>query len=217
MNINKAIETLSNINDEINSLKSIELKELSKSDTVLITIDMVNGFAKEGTLYSDRIENIIPEVVKYNELFNEYNKVFIKDEHSDQSLEFNAFPKHCVGEESKLITELDRFNNESAVVIPKNSTNAFLCTGFQEWFKANEDVNNFAIIGDCSDICISQFAITLRTYFNEFNIKNKRVIVAIDAIETYHLDITNHNAELMNLISLYEMKMNGVEIYRNII
>ena len=52
--------------------------------------------------------------------------------------------------------------------------------------------------------------------FNEKNI-NSRIIVPIKGVETYDLDATNHNAKLMNLFALYNMRMNWVEIVENFI
>ena len=43
-----------------------------------------------------------------------------------------------------------------------------------------------------------------------------RIIIPIKGVETYDLDITNHNAQLMNLFALYNMRMNGIEIIEDI-
>ena len=44
--------------------------------------------------------------------------------------------------------------------------------------------------------------------------KNYRVIVPINAVDTYDLGI--HNGDLVNIMALYNMIINGVEVVRNI-
>ncbi len=34
-----------------------------------------------------------------------------------------------------------------------------------------DNIDNIIIVGDCTDICIYQFAITLKSYFNQHNIE----------------------------------------------
>ncbi len=85
---------------------------------------------------------------------------------------------------------------------------------FQKWLSENElSIETYIIVGDCTDICIKQFALSLKTYFNEKN-ENKKVIVPANAVETFHLDVTYHHAGLMNLLSLYEMEQGGIEIVK---
>ena len=94
-------------------------------------------------------------------------------------------------------------------MIFKNSTNGFLEPKFHEWLATHPSVNQFIIVGDCTDICVEQFAITLKTYFNTNN-RPSRLIVPIACVETYDLDV--HAGDLMNVIALYKMMMNGIEI-----
>lgn len=44
--------------------------------------------------------------------------------------------------------------------------------------------------------------------------KKVRVIVPLNAVETYDLGI--HNGDLMNVMALYNMIINGVEVVRNV-
>lgn len=205
------------IEKQLSSKLPLKIEALSKENTALIVVDMVNGFAKGGALYSNRVENIIPKVVKTTQLFNHYTKLFIADTHDDNSLEFEAYPTHCVGHESEVIDELKVLYDEKSIVIPKNSTNGFLSPAFQEWFKNNKDIyTQYILIGDCTDICVLQLALSLKSYFNEHN-TNSRIIVPMNSVETYHLDVNNHFGDLMNLFALYNMDLNGVEIVKEII
>jgi nicotinamidase-related amidase len=201
------------VDDNIVKLK---LSSLSKEDTVIVVMDMVNGFAKSGALYSKRIEGIIPNVVKYVSSMKDYYKIYIKDSHTEDSVEFLSYPPHCIGLESEVIEELKSIYDDKTTVISKNSTNGFFSTGFKSWFEKNEDiVNNYVLVGNCTDICIMQFAVTLKVYFNE---KNRRIniIVPVDAVDTFHLEETNHYGDLMNVFALYAMQQSGVTIVKHI-
>jgi nicotinamidase-related amidase len=98
-------------------------------------------------------------------------------------------------------------------LIPKNSTNGFLEPAFQEWLAKNEAIDTFIVTGDCTDICIQQFAITLKTWFNRKDRKS-RIIVPIDAVDTYDLGL--HSGDLMHVMALYNMIGNGVEVVSGI-
>ena len=53
---------LSEIRKYIYSAPPVNLSELEPDKTVLVIVDMINGFVNEGALASPRIKNIIPEV-----------------------------------------------------------------------------------------------------------------------------------------------------------
>ena len=86
--------------------------------------------------------------------------------------------------------------------------------GFQEWLKKYEnEVDNFIVSGCVTDICVLQFTLSLRAYFNENN-KDKRIIVPMDCVETY--EVGSHDGNLMNLFALYNMHINGIEVAEKI-
>ena len=58
----KAKTTLFNILEDLERIPTIKVRELKKINTAIIVIDMINGFAKEGALYSERIEKTIPYI-----------------------------------------------------------------------------------------------------------------------------------------------------------
>lgn len=208
--------TVENIKMNLDNKSPLSINTLDSSKTALIVIDMVNGFAKTGNLYSDRVENIIPTVVDITKKFKNYTKLFIADTHDEKSVEFEAYLPHCVGDEAKVIEELKALYDENSKEIPKNSTNGFLAPMFQEWFYKNKDsYNQYVLIGDCTDICVLQFALSLKAYFNEYN-QPSRIIIPLDAVETYHLDLNNHDGDLMNLFALYNMELNGIELVKTI-
>lgn len=182
--------------------------------SVLFIVDMNNGFAKEGALYSDRVEGIIPRVVKVTDMFVKNNMpVFaFTDRHKENSPEFNAFPIHCLEgtDETEIIDELKAFG-ESVKTIPKQSTNAFLeaCTQQELEKLIEDDVKEFIIVGCCTDLCVKQFALSLKTYFNMLNLK-KDVSVVVNAVETY--DAPQHEADFMNNITFMDMQLNDINL-----
>lgn len=198
--------------------KTVDLKSLNKNKTALFVVDMVVGFVYSGALSSPRVASIVNNISELNTKTVGYNKVFFLDTHEQDSQEFNYFPAHCITgtEEAELIKELKTKESEGAKTyyVVKNSTNGFHSKGFQEWLKEYEnEVDNYIITGCVTDICILQFALSLKSYFNENN-KNKRVIVPMNSVETY--DGGSHDAYLMNLFALYNMHTSGIEIVEKI-
>ncbi len=140
-------------------------------------------------------------------------KIAFADCHTKASPEFDAYPSHCMIDttEGEIVDELKEIGGYT--LIPKNSTNGFLEEAFQQWFEENKHINTFIITGDCTDICVQQFAITLKTWFNMQN-KKVRIIAPINAVETY--DFSLHNGDLMNVMALYNMIINGIEVIASI-
>jgi len=199
---------------------AINLEDLSKEKTAIIIVDMVNGFVHEGPLSSPRVVEIIDNLVKLNGKTKGYKKIFFLDNHEENSVEFKNYAKHCIkgSSEAEIIPSLRgeiTINHKNTTLIPKNSTNAFHAPEFKVWLDDNEKyIENYIIAGCEVDICVSQFATTLKTYFNQKNI-NRRIIVPIDSVETF--DFGTHQGDLMKIISLWEMQSNGIEIVDNII
>lgn len=205
---------LSEIKKHIFSAMPLKLSELNKSETVLVVVDMINGFVNEGSLSSPRIKNIVSDVSKLVSECCEkgIDIIAFADCHKENSVEFENFPVHCLENtrESELIDEI---KNNISTVIPKNSTNGFHVPEFQKFLAENRNIKNFIVCGDCTDICVHNFCITLKTYFSQNNIKS-RVIVPLNAVETYDGGI--HNAEFMNLSALMIMETNGIELAKEI-
>lgn len=194
--------------------KSLELKSLDMKKSALVTIDMINGFVYSGDLSSKRVATIVKNIEEINQMMLKCKNVFFADNHTESSLEFKSFPKHCIKntDESRLIPELIPFlsQNENAVFIEKNSTNGFNSRNFRDWLDYNiDEIDNYIVVGCVTDICILQFALSIKAFFNEEN-KNKRVIVPMNCVDTF--DGGTHDAHMMNLFALYNMKMCGVEV-----
>lgn len=208
-------EALGEIYDLLAQLPTIHLKDLAEPKTALVIVDMINGFAREGALKSPWVEALIPEIACLSRKCDGLGipKVALSDHHTLASPEFEDFPAHCIEgtNEGEIVDEIKEIGGYT--LIPKNSTNGFLEEGFQQWFRDNPQINTFIIAGDCTDICVPQFAITLKAWFNMHN-KNSRIIVPVNAVDTY--DLGTHNRDLMNVMALYNMMTNGIDIVQKV-
>lgn len=209
--LEKGVNSLEKIYDTIKNSKEMELSELKGENSAIVIMDMVNGFIREGALSSKRVERIIPYVKDIAKKMKEKGSKVLafRDCHLEDSVEFIDYPVHCVKDTSEveIIDELKSIDFD--VIIDKNSVNGFVEEKFQTWLHENDEINNFLIVGDCTDICVMNFALTLKCYFNSKDI-NSRIIVPIDGVETF--DSEEHNGDFMNLNSLFIMKNNGIEI-----
>lgn len=213
----KMLQALEQIKESVASSPTFNLYQLESEETALIVIDMVNGFAKKGSLYSPRVEALIPNIkdLMVKMIGHDCRVVVFTDEHYEMSAEFQSFPAHCLKgtEEAEVVDELKVFA-EDYVLIPKDTTNGFITEEFQNWLYEHPQVNNFVIAGCCTDLCIQQFALSLKAYLNLEMESYAEVIVPVNCVDTY--DLNEHNAELMNLMALYNMKLNGVNIVSEI-
>lgn len=211
--INLLINKIFDMQNEIKG-KVVNLTDLSKEKTALIVVDMVNGFVHTGIMSSPRVETIVENIVAINERTYGYKKVFFLEQHEEDSTEFKTYAKHCVknSEEAELIPLLNcgATLHSNTTIIHKNSTNGFHAPEFKIWLNENEEqIENYIVVGCSTDICVKHFAETLKTYFNQKNL-DKRIIVPIDSVETF--DFGTHDGDLMKVISLWEMKSNGIEV-----
>ncbi len=179
--------------------------------TLVVNMDTINGFFKKGKLASKRLKGIIPQILQVNEYYLDSPKIFFVDTHTKDSEELETYPEHCVDKyEQEIITELESF---AAVgdVIPKNSTNGFFSKDYLAWLAKHKEIENIVIVGGCTDLCVMQFALAMRAYWNEQN-NNNRIVVIENAVQTYHDEI--HNGDTMHNFAILNMYLNGIKIAR---
>ena len=204
---------------DLNFIKLNNVEEFCiDNKSVLFIIDMNNGFAKSGPLSSKRVEKLIPSIVEDVEIFNSFNNPIIAftDSHKKECLEFKSYPIHCLENsyESEIVDEIKQFND--IMIIKKSSTNAFLEEETKKYTDSfvRDGYKNFVLCGCITEVCVKQFAQTLKAYLNVIN-KDINVIVPINSVDTY--DSPEHNADIINLFSFYEMNSCGIKIVKNII
>ncbi len=203
--------------DRLADLPDLDLSTLDPTTTVLVIIDMNNGFAKAGSLYSDRVNALIPGIVAIARQCRERGIPIVaySDCHREASLELRSYPTHCLKdtEETVVISELQEVGIDHCIT--KNSTNGLLAHPDLNLTGAlgRGDERNFIIVGDCTDICIYQYAVTLKAFFNEQD-TDARVIVPTSLVDTF--DAPGHGADLLNVVFLNSMLANGVEVVARI-
>lgn len=202
---------------EFIKLNDIEEKFYINDKSVLFIVDMNNGFAKQGPLSSTRVEKIIPNIVENIEVFNKTNNPIIAytDSHKQDSLEFKSYPIHCLENsyESQLVDEIREFKD--IIIIEKSSTNGFLEEESKKYIDdfISKGYKSCVICGCITDVCVKQFSQTLKAYFNMKN-EEVDVVVPVNSVDTY--DSPEHNAEIINLFSFYEMKNSGIRVVKEI-
>lgn len=191
--------------------QKVNIENFNKDTTLLITVDMINGFIREGVLASPRVERIIPAVEKLNKNLSKAKRLFFVDEHEEDAIEFKAFPPHCLkgSSESKIIDELVPYI-DGATVIGKNSINGFFAPDFTKFLNENLDkINKVIVTGCCTDLCIENISLSLKTFLNQNN-KDVDVCVVTNGVETY--DLGEHKGDEVNIMALYNMHVAGIKL-----
>jgi nicotinamidase-related amidase len=191
----------------------------------LFSIDMINGFCKDGPLSSARVGALIPAIA---ELFTQAHALGVRsfaltqDTHHPNTPEFAAYPPHCVAgtAESQTVVELASLPfAEEIAIVEKNSLSSHLGTRLDAWLAERPQLDTFVIAGNCTDLCVYSAAMHLRLEANALNLQ-RRVIVPAHAVNTFdtpvsvarELGIFAHDADLHHLLFLHHMAQNGVEV-----
>ncbi len=194
----------------------MNIKNLKVYNSALIIVDMVNGFVTEGELHDERIGNIVPrqlELIK--EAKNEEKLIiFIKDTHTKKSVEFERFQNttHCLAREreSDLISQLKIFEGlKDTISIEKNSTSFMEAPAFRKLMEMQQQMNDFDIIGCCTDICVANGSIGLANYLDQQN-RHHSIRVHEDAIATFAEDMRQNYVEAAKLL----MTQQGIQLVK---
>lgn len=166
---------------------------------VLIVVDMVNGFVREGALADKHIEGTIETQKALIKQYQEEGQliIFIKDTHTLDSVEHDRFggALHCIEgtNEAELIDELKPFEGkENTISLEKNSTSYIWAENKEEGYSFVdvlndlENVEDIEVVGCCTDICITNGVLPMMNYFDQ---KNRRVNVTLyeDGIDTFEI------------------------------
>ena len=197
--------------DWFKNLPTLDFNVMHCHNTLHVIVDMINGFVKEGALSSCEVLSINESVADFTRFckYEGIQTIALADEHTKDSTEFSTYPVHCLKgtAESALTNEIANAD-ENITVFGKNSTNGYLEPQVADFIN-NSGKDTFIITGDCTDMCVIQFALTLKADFNRRNVPC-RVIVPYDLTATCSLP--NHDPELAEIMALYIMHTNGIEI-----
>lgn len=200
------------------AIPTFQWETCSQPDRVaVLVIDLVRGFCHVGPLASPRVEALVGPAADFLRHAAERGVQHIYyccDEHPPDSPEFQAFPPHCVAgtaesELHPLLAELP-FGRR----VPKRSLNALLDTELTANLPA--EVQDFILLGDCTDLCVYSAAMHLRTTANARGL-DWRVRVLANLVDTYDLPLAAarslgalpHPANLCHRMALYQMRLNG--------
>lgn len=199
--------------DIIDKMSYLDYEKLNQKNTLLVIVDMVNGFTKEGNMADTAIYQIVERHLALFKQLDKTDHLYFADAHLEDCQEFKSFPPHCIigTTESRIVDELSE-DSQHSTVIEKNSTNGFLAPKFMDNLDHWLQYDHFVITGCCSDICVLQFTLTLQTYIHQYNL-DKDIYVVIDAIDTYH-NPNGHDVYEYNKISVDLLKAAGVKVVK---
>ena len=198
-------------------MREKQIKELKEYKKMLYVVDMVNGFVNEGVLHDKHIRETIPEQIKLIEKMKEEGEglAFIKECHGKDSTEFKNFLPHCIKgtSEAELVPELQLYEDK-AIVYLKNSTSAMFAPNMMNDLVAMENLEEIIGIGCCTDICVMNFLIPLKNYFNQMN-RDIAIFVVKRATDTYHIPGVHDREEHENM-AYKLMKQAGIIVVDDI-
>lgn len=179
---------------------------------LLLVVDMINGFITTGNLHDPQIARIVPACeARIQEYLAAGNPVVaFCDSHNPDSQEFASYPLHCLAgsEESRLVEPLAAYEQQMTVIL-KNSTNGFWAPGFAD-IKANlADYQEIMIVGCCSDICVLQLALALKTYCNQNDLP---VNITVDSKACDTFELPSHSRESYNKLAFDLCRAGGVQV-----
>lgn len=179
---------------------------------LLVVVDMIRGFIEQGPLADPAISHIIDDNV---ELIKDFTKrgqpvIAFRDAHAPDSKEFAFYPPHCVkgSKESELVDAIAAFQDKM-LVIEKDTTNGFQTPAFQSYIADEVPFGRIVVIGCCTDICVLQFVLSLKTYLQQRR-HDTDVVVVQDCVETF--EIPGHPRAEFNEFSFKLMKNAGISL-----
>ena len=212
-------------------LPEMSLSEVisNPATTAVVSVDMINGFCHDGPLSSPRVKSIIEPIVRLFErarALGVENFLLSQDDHDPDAVEFGSYPPHCVrgSVQAETVPELQALDFFSDMtVIPKNSISSTIDTAFFDWVDEHPQVDTFFIVGDCTDLCTYQLAMSLRLRAVARNL-HQRIVLPADCVDTYDLPVVSahelgavpHDGDLLHHIFLYSMMLNGVEVIKTL-
>jgi nicotinamidase-related amidase len=195
----------------------------------VLVVDLLVGFCSEGPLAGARVGALVPKTAPFLERLHAAGiRSFVigRDAHPENSPEFQAFPPHCMRgtREAELEPPLESLPSlADAVHVPKGSLNVALEEAFQSWHRAHPEIAAWIVIGDCTDLCVYNSAMYLRTEANTRGV-DREVWVPADLVDTFDVPLETarqvgalpHDGELLHRIFLYHMALNGIRVQSRI-
>jgi nicotinamidase-related amidase len=215
------------------ALPNVPLHEVigdTPHEVAVISVDMINGFCKEGPLSGPRVNALSEPIATFLEQAHNagvHAMALAQDSHDPNTPEFQAYPPHCIANtpESQTIEEIGRLPfADELTIIPKNSLSMSIGTPFTDWMERHWEVKRFILVGDCTDLCVYHAAMYLRMHANAHNLE-RRVIVPAALVDTYEVTVSMaqeagikaHDGDLHHVMFLHHMALNGVEVVARLV
>lgn len=192
-----------------------ETKGIKEVTEAVFLIDMNVGFCEEGNLADPTIKHIVPNIIPIIRAVLEKGEGFfvVNDKHTKDSTELTRYAGHCDNEkESRTIKELSIYEEYATRTFYKNSTCALFAPGMMEMLMEMISLKRVVIVGCCTDICIQNFAIALRNFFDELNM-DVEIIVPKNAVETFHIPEV-HDRKENNERAYTVMENTGIKLVK---
>ncbi|MGH2448811.1 MAG: isochorismatase family cysteine hydrolase [Chloroflexota bacterium] len=191
----------------------------------ILAADLIVGFCSEGPLASPRIQAIVPatvDLLRKAHAAGVTRFVLAQDTHAPNTPEFQAYPPHCLRgtREADMVPELAKLPfADHFTIIEKNSLSVAVGTRFHDWLTANDDITDYVVTGDCTDLCTYQMAMYVRLWANASNRPDITVWVDAAAVDTFDIPVSAagdavlpHPGNFSNMYFLYHMALNGIRI-----
>lgn len=191
-------------------------KEIREMEEAVFLIDMNEGFCEEGNLADPTIKHIVPNIIPIIKAVLEKGEGFfvVNDKHTKNSVELQRYAEHCHNDkESRTIKELAIYEEYADRIFYKNSTCALFAPGMMEMLMEMVKLKRVVIVGCCTDICIQNFAIALRNFFDELNM-DVEIIVPKNAVETFHIPSV-HDRDENNKRAYTVMENTGIKLVKS--
>lgn len=159
-------------------------------DKALLVIDMLNDFCtetgtlaqdQEGNVYAQGIIPFVSEKVK-EALADDWQVIFVCDNHDPEDLEFQRFPLHCVTGTAgaEVIQELKNLvkGKKQIQYITKQRYSSFYNTNLEELLLDTQEVH---VVGVCTNICVL-FTV------EELSNRDLKTIVYRDGVASFDLE-----------------------------
>ena len=204
----------------------------SPDNVAVVAVDVVNGFCVSGALASPRVGAIVPPLV---DLFTRAHAAgvrrlaLVREDHTAHAEEFRQFAPHCIAgtDEAEPVDELKRLPFYAMFhVIRKNSISPWYSPDdLADWLGLGrpDGVRAVIVMGDCTDLCVHQFALPLKLAANQADLP-MRVVAPVDTIQTYDLPVEvaaavgamPHDGDLLHDIFLYHLVLTGMEVVSHV-
>jgi len=121
----------------------------------------------------------------------------------------------------KELIELSSFPTYKLIF--KNSISTAIDTDLEDWLLAR-NLKKIIVVGDCTDLCTYQLAMYIKLLGIAKGLPWE-VILPENAVETYDLPVETaekigavpHPGDLLHIIFLYHMALNGINIVKKIV